>query len=102
LNSVPVTRTIYTLLATNRVHLQLKYSEIMSRYSFVPIVFETLDPINSAGTDFIDDIGRRTHTITGDNREVFSVTAAVHGDSSYNAICFRGTFSDMAFQRTRD
>jgi len=46
-----------------------KYSEIMSRYSFVPIAFETLGPINSAGTDFIDDIGRRTYAITGDNRE---------------------------------
>ena len=54
----------------------------MSRYSFVPIAFETLGPINSAGTDFIDDIGRRTHAITGNNCEVFSVAAAVHGNST--------------------
>jgi len=80
-----------------------KYSEIMSRYSFVPIAFETLGPINSAGTDFIDDIGRRTHAITGDNREKsFLWQRLSMAIQRYNAICFRGTFSDMAFQSTRD
>src|SRR5579872_5932460 len=48
-----------------------KYSVIMSKYSFVPIAFETLGPINSVGTAFIDDVGRRTHAITGDNREKY-------------------------------
>ena len=36
-----------------------KYSELMSSYNFVPVAFETLGPINSAGTEFIDEIGKR-------------------------------------------
>ena len=46
-----------------------KYTEIMNRYSFVPIPFETLSPINTAGSEFIDEIGRRYIAITGDLRE---------------------------------
>ena len=43
-----------------------KYAAIMNSYTFVPIAFETLGPTNTAGTDFIDEIGRRSYIITGD------------------------------------
>ena len=80
-----------------------KYAEIMNRYTFVPLAFETLGPINSAATDFIDEIGRRSHAITGDQREkAFLWQRLSMALQRYNAVCFRGTFTDMAFQSTRD
>jgi len=80
-----------------------KYAEIMNRYTFVPIAFETLGPVNIAGTDFIDEIGRRSHCITGDQREkAFLWQRLSMALQRYNAVCFRGTFADMAFQRSGD
>ena len=55
-----------------------KYAGIMNSYTFVPLAFETLGPINTAATEFIDEIGRRSHAITGDQREkVFHGTATL-------------------------
>ena len=86
--------------ASKKLH---KYAVIMSSYSFVPIAFETLGPINSAGADFIDEIGRRTQAITGDLREkTFLWQRLSMALQRYNAVCFRGTFSDMAFQSSGD
>ena len=81
----------------------LKYAEISNRYTFVPIAFETLGPTNSAGTDFIDELGRRSHAITGDQREkAFLWQRLSMALQRYNAVCFRGTFADTAFQSTDD
>ena len=86
--------------ASRKLH---KYAEIMNQYTFVPIAFETLGPINTAGADFIDGIGRRTHAITGDQREkAFLWQRLSIAIQRYNAICFRGTFGDMAFQSFGD
>jgi len=80
-----------------------KYTEIMNRYSFVPIAFETLGPINTAGSEFIDEIGRRCIAITGDLREkAFLWQRLSMALQRYNAVCFRGTFTDMIPQSTRD
>ena len=73
-----------------------KYAAIMNSYSFVPVAFETLGPINTAGTDFIDEIGRRSHAITGDQREkTFLWQRLSMALQRYNAVCFRGTFAYM-------
>jgi hypothetical protein len=80
-----------------------KYSEILSTHTFVPIAFETLGPINTAGAEFIDEIGRRSHAITGDSREkAFLWQRLSMALQRYNAVCFRGTFGDMAFQSFGD
>ena len=80
-----------------------KYTEVMNRYSFVPIAFETLGPINTAGSEFIDEIGRRCIAITGDLREkAFLWQRLSMALQRYNAVCFRGTFTDMIPQSTRD
>ena len=51
-----------------------KYSELMSSYNFVPVAFETLGSVNTAGTgtEFIDEIGKRSHAISSDRRQRFS------------------------------
>src|SRR5437870_3949990 len=78
-----------------------KYVDIMNRYTFVLIAFETLGPINTVGTDFIDDIGRRSQAITGDQREkTFLWQRLSMALQRYNAVCFRGTFADLAFHRS--
>lgn len=78
-----------------------KYAEIMNSYTFVPIAFETLGPSNSAGTDFIDELGRRSHAVTGDQREkAFLWQRLSMALQRYNAVCFRGTFAQTASQST--
>lgn len=80
-----------------------KYSELMSSYNFVPVAFETLGPINTAGTEFIDEIGKRSHAISGDSREkAFLWQRLSMALQRFNAICFRGTFGDTAFQIVGD
>ena len=75
----------------------------MSSYNFVPVAFETLGPINTAGTEFIDEIGRRSHAISGDSREkAFLWQRLSMALQRFNAICFRGTFGDTAFQIVGD
>ena len=80
-----------------------KYHEILTRYSFVPVAFETLGPISSAATEFIDEIGRRSCAISGDSREKAHLWQRLSmALQRFNAICFRGTFSETAFQSFGD
>ena len=46
-----------------------KYSGLAQAYTFVPIAFETLGPIIIVGSTFIDEIGLRARSISGDIRE---------------------------------
>ena len=76
---------------------ELKYSDLMTKYSFVPIAFETLGTINEKGSEFIDEIGKRSHALSGDNRErTFLWQRLSVALQRYNSICFRGTFGDFA------
>jgi len=80
-----------------------KYSELMRRYSFVPIAFETMGTINASGEDFIDEIGKRTHALSDDNRERgFLWQRLSVGLQRYNSICFRGTFQPIDKDLTSD
>ena len=70
-----------------------KYDGLASAYSFVPVAFETLGPINSAGCSFIDEIGRRARFKSGDTREAnFLWQRLSVAVQRYNAICLLGTF----------
>ena len=51
--------------AANKV---VKYARL-TEYDFVPIAFETLGPINVAGSNFLSSLGRRLNTTSGDSRE---------------------------------
>ncbi len=69
----------------------------------MPVSFETLGPINTAGIEFIDEIGRRSHAISGDSHEkAFLWQRLPMVLQRFNSICIRGTFGDTAFQIVGD
>src|SRR5215510_1627705 len=76
--------------AVKKIH---KYSALASKYTFVPIAFETMGPVNVTAEDFINSVGDRTHALTGDSREKqFLWQRLSLALQRYNALCFRGTF----------
>ena len=46
-----------------------KYAEIIQSHHFVPIAIETLGPINMDGQRFLDRLGIRLSSVSGDPRE---------------------------------
>ena len=71
----------------------IKYSELASSYTFIPIAFETLGPVDSIGTDFIQSIGLRIRSLSGDSRETsFLWQRLSMGLQRFNAVCLLGTF----------
>ena len=46
-----------------------KYSGLPSSYSFVPIALETLGSVNQSGMEFLDMLGTKIFSITGDISE---------------------------------
>jgi len=46
-----------------------KYTDLETRYSFQPVVIETLGPINDSARDFLSNLGRKIPLQSGDNRE---------------------------------
>ena len=71
-----------------------KYTALAPFYSFVPLAFETLGPMNSAGSAFIDEIGNRTRSVTGDVRATsFLWQRLSMAVQRYNSICLLGTFA---------
>jgi hypothetical protein len=79
------------------VRKEAKYAEIINSHIFIPLAFETLGPINSNGTAFLSELGRRISTCTGDPRESsflfqrLSVTI-----QRFNRIAFEGSFIHTA------
>ena len=47
----------------------IKYAEIKATYDFVPVAIETLGPINSEGTAFLDELGNRLSIAARDTIE---------------------------------
>ena len=70
-----------------------KYSELSTTYTFIPLAFETLGPVNSAGRDFVNGVGNRIRAISGDAREVqFLWQRLSIAVQRYSAVCLNGTF----------
>ena len=68
------------------------YAEIIQSIISVPIAIETLGPINMDGQRFIDSLGERLPSVSGDPRE----TTFLHQRLSvlikiFNSVSFRGT-----------
>jgi hypothetical protein len=77
----------------------VKYNDLIARYSFVPLAFETMGSANANGSDFIDEIGKRSRALSGDIREkAFLWQRLSMALQRYNAICFRGTFGDISLR----
>jgi hypothetical protein len=72
---------------------QLKYQSLAATHTFVPIALETFGPINSSGSSFIRDLGRRISAVSGDKRETsFLFQRLSICIQRYNSISFQGSF----------
>ena len=73
-----------------------KYTELAASYTFVPLAFETLGPVNTLGADFISAIGHRLQTASGDNRATSFLWQRLSiALQRYNAVCLLGTFEAL-------
>ncbi|HSN23077.1 MAG TPA: hypothetical protein VLS45_02715, partial [Methylomicrobium sp.] len=71
-----------------------KYAVISSTHHFCPIALETMGPINSLGTEFISELGRRISRITDDARETaFFFQRLSVAVQRFNSVCFISSFS---------
>src|SRR6218665_3199593 len=62
---------------------------------FVPLAMETLGPINVTGQNFLQDLGRKLTTSTGDNRETcFLLQRLPITIQRFNSVAFRGTLPE--------
>ena len=69
-----------------------KYSSI-SQTHFIPVV-ETMGPINADGQLFLDELGERLFSVSGDTRESsFSFQPLSVLEQRFNMVTFRVTFS---------
>src|SRR6218665_1303530 len=70
-----------------------KYADLPATHNFVPIAIDKLGPVNTAGLEFIKELGQRITVATGDPLETVHL---FQGHSictqRHNAIAFRGTF----------
>ena len=48
---------------------EVKYAGIVGRHMFKPIAVETLGVFNASAVRFLNDLGRRISSISGDTRE---------------------------------
>ena len=70
-----------------------KYQSLALTHTFIPLAFETLGPINSKGTVFLNQLGRRISACTNDMRETaFLFQRLSLTIQRFNAVCFKGSF----------
>src|SRR6218665_1144697 len=71
-----------------------KYHAFLQDHVFIPLALETMGPINTAGLNFISDLGHHLALATGEERETtylfqrLSITM-----QRFNAVAFRGSFN---------
>ena len=69
-----------------------KYAEIIQSHHFVPIVIETLGPINMDGQCFLDSLDERISFAFGDSREItFQYQRLSVLIQIFNSVAFHGT-----------
>ena len=80
----------------------LKYVQLSQTYTFIPVVVETMGPMNSAGLKFVSDIGRRITQVSNDNRDsafLFQrLSVLIH---RFNSVANRGTFTHTPTEEER-
>ena len=71
-----------------------KYSNLSAGYSFVPLAFETLGPVNKEGDEFLTMLGKRLSAATGDKRESCFLRQRLSIClQRFNSVCVKGTLS---------
>ena len=69
-----------------------KYAEIIQSYIFNPIAIDTLEPINMYELRFLDSLGERLSSVSGDPRETtFLYKRLSVLDQIFNSNAIRGT-----------
>src|SRR6218665_3368576 len=65
-------------------------------HHFVPLAFETMGPVCSAGLAFLSFLGKNFSTVSGDARETFCLFRRLDLTiQRFNAVAFRGTFNTL-------
>ena len=71
-----------------------KYVDLQPKYTFIPLAFETLGPINVKGVEFLQELGRRLAAISDDNRRTSFLLQRISITlQRFNAITFADTFA---------
>ena len=71
----------------------IKYADLSATHNFVYIAIESLGPVNTAGLEFIKELGQRITVATGDPMETVHLFQRLSiCTQRHNAIAFRGTF----------
>ena len=73
---------------------EIKCAALDHSYTFIPLAFETYEPINNKGTKFLQELGRRLRTISDDPREsVFLLQRLSIILQRFHVIAFSDTFA---------
>src|SRR6218665_3389706 len=71
-----------------------KYTLRATVHHFVPLAFETMDPVCSAGLAFLSFLGKNFSTVSGDARETFCLFRRLDLTiQRFNAVAFHPTFN---------
>ena len=72
-----------------------KYVDLQQTYTFIPLGFETLGPINVKGVEFLQELDRRLEAISDDNHQTLFLFQRISITlQRFNAITFAITFAD--------
>jgi hypothetical protein len=73
---------------------EVKYQSLAVTHTFIPLAFETFGPINSKGSDFLIQLGRRITACIRDMRETaFLFQRLSLSIQRFNAVCCNGTLA---------
>ena len=73
-----------------------KYTDLARYHLFYPLAFETMGPINTAGLDFIRDLGRRISRITDEPRETAYLFQRISvAIQRFNSVAFSNSFDHI-------
>ena len=71
-------------------------SALAAAHHFVPLAFETMGPVCSAGLVFLSSLGKNLSTVSGDARETsYLFQRLALTIQRFNAVAFRGTFNTL-------
>ena len=74
--------------------IEEKYVYLQHTYTFVPLAFETLGPINVKGVEFLQELGSRLAAISDNNRQTSLLFHHISVKvQRFNAITFADTFA---------
>ena len=75
---------------------EAKYTLLATVHHFVPLAFETMGPVFSAGLAFLSSLGKNLSTVSGDARETsYLFQRLALTIQRFNAVAFRGTFNTL-------